>query len=188
MKLIILLLACVAVAFSQEGPIVSLSEGPPVYPYQLVLGYTGTNLIYVCYARTISTTGFRAATQVSITAASNASPVSFTSTGHGFNASSRPKVTISGATGNWTPINGTFTATITGANTFTIPVDSTTFGALTGTIVFTTTAPRTTVAEWAVQQFAYDGSNNVISKVWLNGSTGLSAKCSDATNSATNIQ
>ena len=60
-----------------------------------------------------------------------------TSTAHGMVTGDR--VIISGATGSWTPINGSFSVTRIDADTFTIPVDSTTFGALTGTVVM---APR----------------------------------------------
>jgi hypothetical protein len=66
-----------------------------------------------------------------ITAATNANPVELTLTSHGL--TNGETITISGATGAWAPINGTFTATVTGVNTFTIAVDSTAFGALTGT-------------------------------------------------------
>lgn len=72
-------------------------------------------------------------TASTITAATNAATVELTSTAHGLQTGNT--ITISGATGNWTPINGSFTATRTGADTFTIPVNSTTFGALTGSPV-----------------------------------------------------
>ena len=80
---------------------------------------------------------------ITITAATNANPVSLTSVGHG--QMTGTVVVISGATGNWTPINGTFTITVTGADTFTIPVNSTTFGALTGSPV----AATPDVLNWA---------------------------------------
>lgn len=71
---------------------------------------------------------------VAISAATNAAAAELTSTAHGL--STGDGITISGATGNWTPINGSWTITVTGVNTFTIPVNSTTFGALTGTPVY----------------------------------------------------
>lgn len=192
MRKLLLAIATIALgaAFlaAQEGPNVSLSQGPPITPYQVVYGYTSTNLIYACYSPSERTTGYRQETKVSIASATNGSPVVFTSTAHGFNTNSRPTVTISGATGNWTPVNGTFTATITSVNAFSIPVDSTGFSTLTGTLVFTTTAPRQNQPEWAVVEYTYDGSNNLTTKLWLNGSTGMQAKCSDATVSTTNIQ
>lgn len=71
---------------------------------------------------------------VAITAANNANPVQLTSVGHGM-VNGNP-VTISGATGNWTPINGAFIVTRIDNDNFTIPVDAGTFGALTGAPVF----------------------------------------------------
>lgn len=183
MRIAIMAVLCAAFAFAQ-GPEVTISQGPSPNEFQIVYGYTGANLVYVCYAKSRQPTSGT----ISISAASNANPVSLTSTGHGFNTNSRPRITISGATGNWTPINGAFTATITGANTFTIPVDSTTFGALAGTVVFTTVGPRTNQPQWAVKQFAYDASSNLVSSAWLGGSSALQAKCSDATSTTTNVQ
>lgn len=69
-----------------------------------------------------------------ITVASNANPVSLTSAAHGL--ATGQVVTITGATGAWAAINGTFTVTVTGVNTFTIPVDSTAFGVLAGAPIF----------------------------------------------------
>ena len=85
-------------------------------------------------ARFTANVNFGATAGTSISAATNASPVVLTSTGHGLNTGA--SVTISGATGSWTPINGTSTITKIDANSFSIPVDSTAFGALTGTVVF----------------------------------------------------
>lgn len=71
---------------------------------------------------------------ITISAATNANPVVFTSNSHGL--STGDGITISGGTGNWTAVNGSWTITVTGANTFSIPVDSTAFGAVTGTLVY----------------------------------------------------
>jgi hypothetical protein len=63
-----------------------------------------------------------------ITAASNANPVSFTSVAH--HLITGEQVVLSGFSGNWSILNGqTFTVTVTGANTFTIPFNSTPLGA-----------------------------------------------------------
>lgn len=73
-----------------------------------------------------------------ISACTNATPTVCTSTAHGLGtpvvnqtATSYP-MTIVGATGNWTPLNGAQQATPIDANTFSIAVNSTGFGALTG--------------------------------------------------------
>lgn len=186
MRYALLLFVCLS-AYAQEGPTIAISEGGPTNAaYQHVYGYSGSNLIYTCTAASVNST--RAFTRVSISAATNANPVVFTSTGHGLDANSRPKVTISGGTGNWTAANGTFTATVTSANAFSIPVDSTAFGALTGTVVFTTTGPRTVLAEWSVKLYGYDGSNNLIWSGWQNATNSLNQKCSEAALTTTNRQ
>jgi hypothetical protein len=185
---------------AQDGQAVALSEGPPSLAYQTVFGYSGTNLTYRCmspsFIQATGTAGVitpvagirRNQIAIAISAATNASPVVFTSTGHGFALNSRPQVIVSGGTGNWAVVNGTFTATLVDANTFSIPVNSTAFGAVTGTLIFRTTAPRLNVWEWAVELYAYDGSSNLISRTWLTGSTGTGLRCSDAALSTTNIQ
>jgi len=169
-----------------QGPEVSISQLPPLNPGQLIYGYSGTNLIYTCYAHSGSSTP---SGPNAISGVSKANPAIVTSSGHGFNVNSRPKVTISGATGTgWTAINATWTATILDANTFSIPIDSTGFGTLAGTVIFTTTAPQTNQPVWAVKLYTYDGSNNLIFSAWLNGSLSFTSKCSDATSSTLNAQ
>ena len=190
MKTLLLLLTA-AIAFAQEGPNTNPTAGPPMTSWQQVNGYTGTDIIYICFARSLVQSR-SANAPLTISAASNAAAVVFTSTGHGFPIPTqlvvRPTITIKGGTGNWTAINHTFTATIIDANSFSIPVDSTAFGALTGTITFTTTAPRLNFAEWAVELFTYDASHNNLGSVWLGGNTGLAQKCSDATSTTLNVQ
>lgn len=190
MKLVALLFAA-SLAFAQQA--VTITDDPPLTADQYVFGYTGTNLIYQCIAKSIVTTGLRASTTVAISTISKANPAVVTSAGHGFSISSRPSVTIGGATGTgWTAVNATFSVTVIDANTFSlyspagVALDSTGFGTLAGTVIFSTTAPRTTMYEWAVKKLVYDGSNNLIWIGWLAGSTFMQARCSDAT--STTIQ
>lgn len=69
---------------------------------------------------------------MTISAATNANPVEFTTASdHGLTTGD--SVILSGFTGGWTSCNGTFVATVTDTNKFTIAVDSTGFGALSGT-------------------------------------------------------
>lgn len=188
MKQFLFAVACACALLSaQDTQEVALTQLPSNRAVQKFYGNDGTNITSACFARSADTSGIRARTKVSISAASNASPVVLTSASHGFQLTSRPKVTISGGTGNWTAINGVFTATIIDANTFSIPVDSSAFGALAGTVIFTTTAPRFGVPEWAVILYFFT-ANIQTGSMWLDGSTGLHAKCSDATSSTTNIQ
>jgi len=138
--------------------------------------YDGSgNVLYMCKARSIQPTVSR----LSISAATNANPVVFTSTGHGFSTLQLPLVTISGGTGNWTAVNGTFTATIIDANTFSIPVNSTSLGALAGTVVLDTTAPRTTSSIWSVAKLTYTGTN-MTGMFFIGGSPSERNACSTA--------
>jgi hypothetical protein len=71
--------------------------------------------------------------ELTITSATNANPVVFTtSASHGLTAGQT--VAISGATGTWTPVNGTFSVAVDSDTTFSISVNSTTFGALSGSL------------------------------------------------------
>jgi hypothetical protein len=175
----------VCVSVWAQVPEVSISQAPAPNQYQVVYNYTGANLTSACYAR--SSLSFGRSIKTAISAATNANPVVFTSTGHGFNLNSRPILTISGATVGWVTANATWTATIIDANTFSVVLDSTALGALSGSLVFTTTAPRTTVAEWAVKIYHYTGANQDWTG-WLAGSAAFVAKCSDAGSTTLNVQ
>jgi hypothetical protein len=181
-----LFLAVGSCLFAQ--PEVRLSQGAPQEGYQAVYATDGSgNVISVCTSQSIDNTGIRARTKVSISAATNANPVVFTSTGNGFTLNTRPNITISGATVGWVTVNSTFVATVIDANTFSIPIDSTAFGALSGTLVFTTTAPRQTVAEWSVVRYFFSGTN-ILSRVWLGGTSAYNNKCTDTVSTTNNIQ
>lgn len=164
-------LACVC--FAQSS--VVQEELPPAVGVQLLLTYSGGNLSYLCRARSIVSS--RESRSVSISAATNANPAVFTvPSPHGFDATMKPKIKITGATGNWAVLNRSWTALITSTTTFTLvdetgtPVDSTSYGALTGTLILRTQAPRTIIGEWAVKRFFYDAGGNMISSAWENGS------------------
>ena len=172
MKLLTLfaLLVCALMAQS-DSPVATISGGNANVGYQNIYVYVGSNLTYQCRAAS------RQAVQTlpTISAATNANPVVLTITGHKLDyqslTTSTPVITISGGTGSWSGINGTFVFTPTGANTGTIPVDSTAFGALAGTFVVTTRAPRTTLPKWSISHFAYDASNNLIWSGWATDPT-----------------
>lgn len=174
MRFILLLLAAIT-AHAQADFIIS--QKSPSAGYQFIMGYSGTDLLYLCKANSIQPTS----PSISIASATNASPVVFTvSGGHGFNVSSLPLVTISGGTGNWTAVNASLTATVLSSTTFSVAVDSTAFGAVTGTLVYTTRAPRTTSSIWSVQKFVYDGSNNMIWAGWVGGTPSFTTTCTGA--------
>ena len=172
----------VPVASAQEGSTVNLYQGPPKDPTQTLLFYSGSNLQYVCVAPSRGSKY-----QLSVTAATVANPTVLTITGHNWSLTPpiTPLVSISGGTGDWTVLNGTFIATPVDANTFTIKtatagaaVNCGSCSALTGTIVLTATAPRLNQPIWSIKQFFYDGSNNLIGSAWVNGASGLSQACS----------
>lgn len=180
MKRLVILCVLALPALAQTGSPVRVSDDVSPSAVQKVYVVSGGNTVAVCTA--LSQQPTRINNVVAISAVSKANPAVVTSTGHGFDTNSRPQVTISGATGTgWTGINATWTATVIDANTFSIPIDSSAFGTLGGTVTFTTTAPRKTVAEWAVFKIAYDGSNNVVWTGWVGGNTSYTQLCTDAT-------
>lgn len=174
LKCLILAVFFTASALAQQCAIGSEQKAAAC---QQVFGYSGTNLISFCQARSLQPSKAR----MSIASATTANPVVFTvSGGHGFDTSSLPLVTLSGGTGNWTAVNGTFTATIINTTTFSIPVNSTSFGSLAGTVVLETNAPLLTQSVWSVKKFTYDGSNNLIWSGFVGGSSAERNTCSAA--------
>lgn len=178
----IFVILCVP-ALAQQSVI--LSSRPEDTGYTQVSEITSGKITAVCTAKSVDRD--RLTTTVSISAATNANPVVFTTT-HGLPLyGTRPSVVVAGGTGSWTAVNGTFVATIVDSTHFSIVVDSTSFGALAGTVTFATTAPRLTVAEWAVQRLAYDSGGIFAFSGWLYGATNLS-KCSDASVATVPVQ
>jgi hypothetical protein len=151
------LFLCSVAAIAQTA--VSVEDLPPNIGVQNVNVYSGSNMTYRCWARSVVPT--RASTSTTITSATNANPVLITvSGGHGFDVNSRPVITLSGGTGNWAALSGARIATIVSSTTLSVAVDTTSAGAVAGTVTYTTTAPRTNVAEWSVIRYSYDGSGN----------------------------
>jgi len=155
-----------------DSPIQTISGGLPNIGYQQIYTYTSGLLTYQCFGRSTANVS-----TITVSAASNANPVSFTATAHGLDyqslATITPAVYIYGATSGWTGINGQFIATPTSANAFTIPVDSTSFGTFVGqTIVVSTKALKTTDKVWAITKRVYDASNNLIWSGWAVDTTG----------------
>lgn len=159
-----LLLTCGVLSAQQE---VRLSQKPEDNSYTVILHYTGTNLDYTCTAQSL-----QPATQIAVTTVSNANPGSVTATAHGFyysasGVTAKGVVFISGATGMWTPINGTHIVTPTSANALNLDVDTSTFGSFSGqAVVMTTKAPLTTKNVWSVQSLVPDASGNTVFLAW----------------------
>jgi len=131
---------------AQDGAAVNLSQGPPYVGYQKLFFYSGSNVQYICSSKNVTVQS-----TVTVTAATAANPGVFTVVGHGFEAGSAARVTVSGGTGNWAPANSIWILSRVDADTFTLrditsgtQLNTTGFGALTGTIRVATTAPRST--------------------------------------------
>jgi hypothetical protein len=154
-----------------DGTIVNQTVGPPPIAYSSLYFYDASNnLQYLCSARSKQT---RAAT-LTVTGVTSANPAEFTVTAHGLQSGNQ--ITVAGATGDWTEINGTHIVTVTAANTFTIAVDTTgnagtTFGAT------TTMASQSSQPQWAIQKFTYDVGNKLTISQWAAGTTGLTQVC-----------
>lgn len=170
---------------------VIVSDQPESRAFTKILHWTAGVLDYTCTARSLQTQN-----QITVTTISNANPGAVTATAHGFYYSAsgitaKAVVFISGATGNWTPINGTHVVTPTSANAFTIDVDTTAFGAWgSQSITMTTRAPLTTKNIWSVKSYVADASGNPVLIAYRadsttsglgnlgSGSTSMNAPCS----------
>lgn len=174
MKLFILLFISLISLFSQSpnptGQAVAVNEAPLAELWTVPI-YVSGNDTYLCYAKQVSNQS-----TIIQSAISNASSAVITATGHGIHSKQSPLVTISGGTGNWAALNGTWKATYVDANSFSVAVNSTSFGAVTGTVVITTRAPLLTSPIWGVYKSSTDGTNPVMN-IWAAG--GYSNKCSD---------
>lgn len=169
---------CALLLAQPEGQSVNLSQGPVQVPWTSINYYTAGVMQFQCRARTIQAAA-NPAQQLTLSAASNANPANFTSTGHGFGdfvthgATMTPNVRISGLTGNWTPCNGSWVATITGADNFTVPCNSTAFGTFAGQApVAVTATARWNQAVWTIQKFYYVGSD-MVGWGWASNPAGL---------------
>lgn len=188
MKTLVAALVTSGVLFAQgQGTITVVDPSIPT-GYQTVNVFASGNLSYVCVSPSYLPTRVRI-TPVTISSITQANPAVITATGHGFTLNTRPTVTISGVTGTgWSGINITQVATIVDANTFSVPFNSGSLSAPTTTGTFTTTAPRSGNPEWSVRKFFYDGSNNLITQVWVGGSSKYNQKCTDGASSTVNLQ
>lgn len=168
-KSVLLSFAMMSVGWAQPGP----PEGAPVQvsplpfyrPVYTLQFFDGSNrLEYICRAYSASSNG-----TFSVSSATAANPGVFTSASHGLfvtNVTNRPKVVISGGTGNWAAANGTWVAIPISTTTFSLldsagtALNTTGFGALAGTVVMSTSAPRINDYIWFLTKLVYDGTGN----------------------------
>lgn len=166
MRLLLACFLCFTAWGQQATPVNQVATAPPLAT-QTVLVYSGTNLTYQCITRSIQPN----ARSVTVSTATNASPVVFTATAHGFDyqslATTTPAIKIVGATGGWTGINGVWVATPTSANAFSIAVDSTAFGAWGAqSVAVTTYAPSLAAKVWSIFALVYDATGKLIWSGW----------------------
>lgn len=178
-KLVIFILACSG-AWAQDQP------NPYQKPFSTVMFYDGSNrLEYLCQAY-----ASQRPYQLTVASATNASPGVFTTAAHGMyiaNWPYKPKVSISGGTGNWTVANASWVLIPTSTTEFTlvslagVPFNTSALGAVTGTLVVVISTPRTNANHWFLRKFSYDASSNNIGVLTGYDSTvGLGmARCDD---------
>ena len=185
MKRLLLFFAC-GVALFAQAPVNQIGGPPPAPPYVQLLDYSGTSLVYtgfaVQYLQSTSQCSYLGSaciqrsdsTLTSIAVSSNVATVTC-STACGVWKGQR--VTVSGATGD-TDLNATYTVTSTtdtAATTYTFTTSGVSDGTYNeSTLRIATNQPLTTQAVWAIQCLKYDGSSNLISTYWANGSVGHS--------------
>lgn len=150
MKFLAALLLSAALLIAQPtGTRTVVSDGPPSdlhTKFYLVV----SNDQYICYAKQNAVQTTFAATSVT----AGATTTITLSGGHGFALGSSPVIVISGMTGSWAPLNGTWSAVVTSATQFTVAVNSAGFGAVTGTFSASTYANRGGSAIWAIKKVA----------------------------------
>ncbi len=178
-KLAILILASWG-AWAQDPP------NPYQKPFTTIMFYDGSNrLEYLCQAYAT-----QSPFQLTVASATNATTGTFTSAAHGLYVANwpyKPKVTISGGTGNWTAANGTWILIPTSTTQFTLTslsgtaFNTNSLGALTGTLVVVIRTPRTNANQWFLRKFSYDASsNNVGVMIGFDATLGLGvARCDD---------
>jgi hypothetical protein len=104
-------------------------------PYSAAAASTATQDIYLTLTVTNANPGNLGVSGLSVSSCTNANPTVCTVTAHGFKSGSNPTVTIAGATGAWTVLNGTYPVTYASGTTLTMTVkNGTALGALTGTV------------------------------------------------------
>lgn len=105
---------------------------------------------YICYAKqnavqtTFTATSITLGTLTTVTVSS----------GHGFSLGSSPVINVTGMTGSWISLNGTWSAKVINSTQFTIALDSSGFGSVAGTFNASTFANRGGSAIWAVKKIA----------------------------------
>lgn len=201
MKLAITFVLAACSLFGQQGSTVAISKGNGnETAFTVFYYYSGSNLQYICKTPAFrggqnqpfywaKTPSLGQGTLTSIVVSSNVATATVTSD-HGFDLtrSLGALVTVSGST--TAALNGNYTiATLASTTVFTFTTSGVADGTYnTALLKIATTAPRlnATPGYWSVEQFVYDGSNNMIADKMATasvaGNTATNAyafKCSD---------
>ncbi len=181
MKLRILCAALIAAcAWGQEGQQVNLSIGPPLSAYTSLLFYSGSDLQYICIARSIQPTATFAvsgATPFVLTSIAVATNVGTVTTVSPHGLAVNDKIIVSGGTVD-PDLNATYSiATVGSTTTFTIATSAVSDGTYNNAgLKFTTTAPRSTMPIWSIEKLTSVASA-VTAIQWAVGITTTSQIC-----------
>lgn len=181
MKLRILSAALVAAClWGQEGQQVSISIGPPLSAYTDLLFYSGSDLQYICIAKSVQPTATFAvsgATPFVLTSVVVATNVGTVTTASAHGLAVNDKVVFTGATVD-PDLNSTYKiATVGSTTTFTIATVSVSDGTYNNAgLQFTTTAPRSTQPIWSIQKLTSVASA-VTATQWAVGTTATNQIC-----------
>ena len=180
MKTILAVLTASLLMWGQEGNPVNVSISPPTSAWTALYFYSGTDLQYICEAKSIQPTatfivsGATPFVLTSIVVLTNVGTVT-TVSDNGLKVNDQ--IVVSGATVD-TDLNGTYKiATITNSKVFTIAtvsVANATYNE--ATLKFTTTAPRTTLPIWSIEKITV-ATSLVTMRQWAQGTSGASKIC-----------
>jgi hypothetical protein len=181
MKALAVFVITVASLLAQDGTPVNVSIGAPLVSWSTLYFYSGSDLAYLCKARSQQPTSTFARSDASLTNIVDATNTSTITTASAHGLAVNDKIVISGATVA-TALNGTYTiVTVGSATTFTITTSGVSDATFTeSTLKFTTTAPRDTLAIWSIQKFTYV-AGAITQAQWANGTSAPNQICANRT-------
>ncbi len=155
--------------YSPQGTVTRESTAPGAPAITVIPKADSATVTYYCYAPSQRPQQV-GRLSLTVSTISNANPGVATITSHGFNQYATISVLITGATGNWAPINGIRILTYVNANTLSIGVDTSGFGAWGAqSITVTTLAVRETDTLFSIQKVITDsGTGATLYSGWAN--------------------
>lgn len=165
-----------AVVAAQDAPSVTVSQGPPQYPWTSLIFYDANgNVQYQCRTRSSQPNfDYVAAAQFTSVVVNNDVATVTTSANHGLQAGN--SVVLAGSA--TASLNGSYTiASVPSATTFTFPTSGVGNGTYADLKSLTTTAPRSSAPIWSIMRMTYNGSNQVVAMQWAGGISAASQIC-----------